>query len=170
MWYQASPLLLFNKMEQEVYSVKEASTPAERERIFKLRYEVLRQPWNQPENTSSDELDDTAINAFIEDAHQNVIACGRLQENPGRIGQVRYMAVSPAFQGKGLGKKILVFLEQKAAESGLKSVQLQARENAVPFYKQCGYTVNEPTFLLWGLIQHYLMEKPVGAVESNTQA
>jgi hypothetical protein len=36
---------------------------------------------------------------------------------------------------------------------------LQARENAVGFYKRCGYAVKEKSYLMWEVIQHYLMEK-----------
>jgi N-acetylglutamate synthase-like GNAT family acetyltransferase len=88
-----------------------------------------------------------------------VIACGRLQENEGKIGQVRFMAVDNHYQGKGLGKKILVFLEEKAKELSLVKIELQARENALEFYKANGYEIKEKSFLLWGQIQHYLMEK-----------
>jgi predicted GNAT family N-acyltransferase len=36
---------------------------------------------------------------------------------------------------------------------------LQAREGAVKFYQSLGYKVIEKTYLLFGQIQHYKMEK-----------
>lgn len=141
--------------------VKQACTEAELNAILTLRYEVLRKPWDQPASTATDELESSSINAYISDNNGKVIACGRLQENAGKVGQIRFMAVSPDHQGEGLGKKIVQFLEQRAKELNLASVELQARENAVKFYEACGYQIKEKSFLLWGQIQHYLMEKSI---------
>lgn len=139
--------------------VQQATTKEQVEAIIALRYTILRKPWNQPAETASDQLENSSLNAFIQDDKGMVIACGRLQENEGKIGQVRFMAVDNAHQGKGLGKKILNFLEAKGKELSLKKIELQARENALEFYKANDYQVKEKSFLLWGLIQHYLMEK-----------
>lgn len=141
------------------YNVKLAKSPAEFEAILKLRYEILRKPWNQSIESASDNLEEKSLNAYIADLNGNVIACGRLQENENKTGQIRFMAVSSHYQGQGLGKLIVDFLEQKGQEMQLDSVELQARENAVKFYENCGYRIKEKTFLLWGIIQHYLMIK-----------
>ncbi|MDI1355698.1 MAG: GNAT family N-acetyltransferase [bacterium] len=140
-------------------AVQQAHTKDQLEAIIALRYKILRQPWAQAFETSRDDLEESSVNAFIESEHAEVIACGRLQENENKIGQIRYMAVAAEFQGKGLGTLILNFLEDKANAIGLETIQLQARENAVPFYEAKGYRIKEKSFLLWGIIQHYLMEK-----------
>jgi predicted GNAT family N-acyltransferase len=36
---------------------------------------------------------------------------------------------------------------------------LEARENAVPFYKSLGYEILKKSYLLFGEIQHYTMHK-----------
>lgn len=144
-----------------MFTVKEAQNKNDIERILQLRYKVLRAPWNQPIDTATDAIEDKCINAYIEDKNGDVIACGRLQENENKIGQIRFMAVSDAYQGKGLGKLIVQHLEKRGNDLQLKSIELQARENAVNFYKSCGYSVKEKSFLLWGIIQHYLMEKDI---------
>jgi N-acetylglutamate synthase-like GNAT family acetyltransferase len=140
-------------------SVKESNSKEELASILELRYEVLRKPWGQPASTATDELEETSVNAFITDENNKVIACGRLQKNGKETGQIRFMAVSPAHQGEGLGKHIVRFLEIRGKEMDLKKIELQARDNAVRFYESCGYSVKEKSFLLWGQIQHYLMEK-----------
>lgn len=43
----------------------------------------------------------------------------------------------------------------------LLSIELQSRENAVEFYKSCGYDIKEKSFKLWDVIQHYLMIKTI---------
>ncbi len=142
-----------------MFLVKEANHSGDVERILKLRYKVLREPWNQPIETATDTIENTCVNAYIEDENRNVIACGRLQENEGKIGQIRFMAVSDEYQGKGLGRLIIQYLEKRGHDLKLTSIELQARENALNFYKNSGYTIKEKSFLLWGIIQHYLMEK-----------
>ncbi len=130
------------------------------ERIISLRYNVLRKPWNKTAETATDELEHKALNAYIE-IENNIVACARLQDNGNDVGQIRFMAVDESQQGKGLGKLIVFELEAEAKKMGLKKIELQARDNAVEFYKACGYTTKEKTFLLWDLIQHYLMEKEI---------
>lgn len=128
------------------------------ERIIDLRYLVLRQPWDKPRETATDDLEYTSVNAFIEE-NGIVIACGRLQDNGNGIGQIRYMAVHPDFREKGLGKLILSKLEEEGRRIGLDTIELQARENALEFYKSQNYKMKEISFKLWDLIQHYLMVK-----------
>ena len=139
--------------------VKFAKNKEDIERILQLRYKMLRLPWNQPIETATDNLELKSVNAYIENEKQEIIACGRLQENDNKIGQIRFMAVSDDYQGKGLGKLIVISLEKSAKELHLKSIELQARDNAVNFYKSCGYKIKEKSFLMWDQIQHYLMEK-----------
>ena len=50
-------------------------------------------------------------------------------------------------------------LLEQAKSLGAQEIILHARENAVNFYKHCGYTVVEKSYLMWGEIQHYLMKK-----------
>ncbi len=141
-----------------MYFVKTNPTPSIVEQIIDLRYEVLRKPWNQTRQSATDDLEEITVNAYIE-KNGEIIACGRLQNNGNDIGQIRYMAVNPAFQGKGLGKLILAKLEDKAKDLQLNTIELQARENALEFYKSQGYSVKETSFKLWDIIQHYLMIK-----------
>ncbi|MBI3519860.1 MAG: GNAT family N-acetyltransferase [Bacteroidetes bacterium] len=143
-----------------MFVAKISSTQQELEGIINLRYAVLRQPWNKPKDTATDELEETSVNALVE--HQGeVIACGRLQNNGGGMAQIRYMAVHPDYQGKGLGKLVLKKLEEEARHMNISVIELQARENALEFYKSQNYSVKETSFKLWDIIQHYLMVKAI---------
>lgn len=143
-----------------MYKAQIANTPKQIDGIINLRYDILRKPWNQPKETATDGMEDKAINAFIED-NEKVVACGRLQDNGEGIGQIRYMAVDDNYQGKGLGKLIVAELELEAKRIGLKTIELQARENALEFYKSQRYIIKETSFKLWDIIQHYLMTKEI---------
>lgn len=141
-----------------MFIVKIAQDKNTIDKIINLRYDVLRKPWDKPKDTATDELEQTAINAYIEE-NDKIIACGRLQNNGNGVGQIRYMAVADNYQGKGIGKLIIKKLEEEAIKLNLQTLELQARENAVEFYKSCGYHITEKTFKLWDIIQHYLMAK-----------
>jgi N-acetylglutamate synthase-like GNAT family acetyltransferase len=143
-----------------MYKVQIADNQNAINQIINLRYYILRKPWNQPKETATDGMEDKAINAFIK-VNEKVVACGRLQDNEGGIGQIRYMAVDDNYQGKGLGKLIVAKLEEEAKRIHLTTIELQARENALEFYKSQGYIVKETTFKLWDIIQHYLMTKDI---------
>ncbi len=138
--------------------VSQPSSPSDFEIYFSLRYEVLRKPWHQPLGSERDADEETSVHAFITE-NTKAIAVARLQFVDGNTSQVRYMAVDSLQQGRGLGKLVLQFLEEKSLAAGRKKVVLHARENAVKFYERCGYAVKEKSHLLWGEIQHYLMEK-----------
>lgn len=142
-----------------VNEVKTAGSKEEWEAIMELRYNVLRKPWGRPYETATDVLENNSINAYISNSNGKVLACGRLHENEKNMGQIRFMAVHPDYRGKGLGKLVTEYLENVARQKGFNKIQLQARENAVEFYKRCGYQVKEKSFLLWDTIQHYSMEK-----------
>lgn len=141
-----------------MYQAKITTDPGIIEAIISLRYEILRKPWDKPKETATDEQEYHSVNAYIEE-NGRIIACGRLQDNGQGIGQIRYMAVSDDFQGKGLGKLVLQKLEEEAMAMGLVWLELQARENALAFYKANGYELKETSFKLWDIIQHYLMAK-----------
>jgi predicted GNAT family N-acyltransferase len=137
----------------------EASTEKELKQYYDLRYEILRKPWNQPRQSTKDEWEDQSIHILMVDDNGDEIACGRLQINSKEEGQIRSMAVKSNMQGKGLGKKIIAWIEARAKELQLKRIILDARENAVKFYESCGYKVVGDSYLLFGIIKHYKMEK-----------
>ena len=78
-----------------------------------------------------------------------------------KIGQIRFMAVETDSQGKGIGEKLMLHLESIAFENDKKKIILHAREIAIGFYRKLGYELIEKSHLLFGEIQHYLMEKSI---------
>ena len=65
------------------------------------------------------------------------VATGFIDIPGGELGAI---FVLPEFMGQGIGKKLLVHLEQLARESGLAQVHLEATLNAAAFYRRCGFT------------------------------
>ena len=77
------------------------------------------------------------------------------------IIQLRQMAVAPAFQGLGIGSKIIAFAEKLSRDDGYTTLTLHARQSAQGFYEKLGYQVQGPEFLEVG-IPHYAMNKTLG--------
>tara|TARA_B110000116_G_C16626412_1_gene486205 strand:- start:179 stop:616 length:438 start_codon:yes stop_codon:yes gene_type:complete len=138
----------------------EPNTSDEFKIYYKLRYEVLREPWFQPKGSERDEEEETSLHRMIiDEPHGKAVAVGRLQFNTIEEAQIRYMAVSDDYQGKGYGRKMVKALDNIAREKGSRKIILQSRGNAVKFYEKNGYKIIEKSYLLFDQIQHWLMEK-----------
>ncbi|MCR5888309.1 GNAT family N-acetyltransferase [Hymenobacter sp. J193] len=128
---------------------------------YQLRYLVLRQPWQQPPGSERAPDDDApgTVHAVALADDGSVIGVGRLHAATATQAQVRFMAVHPAWQGKGVGGVVLTYLEKEARQRGLTECVLQARAAAVPFYERAGYVVVVPSHMLFGSVPHFLMRK-----------
>lgn len=139
--------------------IRSPETDQEWAAYYELRWRILRAPWQQPHGSERDELEQTAVHRCLLDAQNTIRAIGRLHWLAADSGQIRYMAVAGADQKQGLGSRILQSLEAAARQQGYTSIQLHARESAVPFYRHHGYTLRERSHLLYNEIQHYLMTR-----------
>lgn len=126
---------------------------------YNLRYEVLVKPWNQPASRARDEWENISVHFLMLNKSKYPIATGRLQLNSEVEGQIRSMAVRPEYQGKGLGRLMIKQIEKEAAERKLKFIVLEARENALNFYLNSGYSAVAESFLLFDVIKHTRMRK-----------
>ncbi|MCC3159919.1 GNAT family N-acetyltransferase [Hymenobacter sp. 15J16-1T3B] len=136
-------------------------TPADWAAYYQLRYQVLRQPWQQPPGSERAADDDapTTTHVLWRAPDGAVAGVARLHPSGPGQGQVRYMAVSPAWQGHHVGRQLLDYLEAAARQQGLTEIVLHARQSAVGFYERLGYAVVEPSHTLFGTVPHFLMRK-----------
>lgn len=137
----------------------EPATPQQFEQYYHLRYLTLRQPWGQPKGSERADDDATATHAMLVSDSGEAIGVCRLHLQTPQEAQLRFMGIHENYQGKGLGKLLLDYLEEKARAMGATTIVLQAREKAVSFYERNGYAIVEKTHLLFGSIQHYKMAK-----------
>jgi N-acetylglutamate synthase-like GNAT family acetyltransferase len=131
-------------------------------KYYRLRYETLRKPWGQPEGSERVEDDATAVHAMLIDDNEEAVGVCRMHLNTPEEAQIRFMGVRADMQGKGLGDLLMQYQEQRARELGASRMVLQARENAVNFYRRNEYEVEAESYLLFGTIQHYRMGKELG--------
>jgi ribosomal protein S18 acetylase RimI-like enzyme len=77
---------------------------------------------------------------------------------------VENVAVSPAFQGRGLGRKLMAHAEQIAASLGHGGIRLYTNKlfaQNIELYRKLGYRVDREEVLTIGVAVH--MSKPVPA-------
>jgi predicted GNAT family N-acyltransferase len=72
--------------------------------------------------------------------------------------RIRQMAVSPASQASGLGRRLMQEAEAELYRCGVKSLSLHARDTAIGFYEKLGYSRIGDIYLELG-IPHKLMGK-----------
>jgi predicted GNAT family N-acyltransferase len=140
--------------------IKSPITQDEWESYYRLRFTILRKPWNQPLGSEVLADESEAIHAMVIEDDQ-IIGVARMHKSGENQGQVRCVAVAAEAQGKGVGKAVMLHLEEKAKEMGMQEIVLEARENAVPFYKSIGYVIEKESYLLFEEIQHFRMKKEI---------
>ncbi|MCL2918366.1 GNAT family N-acetyltransferase [Shewanella litorisediminis] len=60
-------------------------------------------------------------------------------------GQLEAVFVDPDMMGRGIGKRLMTFIEQMALSRGIARLRLASTLNAVPFYRACGYGEETPS-------------------------
>lgn len=138
--------------------IREPKTPEEFKKYYRLRWKLLREPWDQPRGSERDDLEDKSIHMMALDGSE-VIGVGRGHMNNEGEGQIRYMAVTESHRSKGAGKNILAELESRLNDVGAKRIVLNARATAVPFYHKQGYGIDCESHTLFGNIKHFKMSK-----------
>jgi predicted GNAT family N-acyltransferase len=138
--------------------IRTPQTQREWEDYFDLRYRILREPLNQPRGSERNDGDATGIHFALYD--KGVLkAIARLDQQDAEVFQVRFVAVEKAEQGAGYGRKIMEATEEKTKELSGQKIILHARDYAVDFYLKLNYTLIEPSYKLFDVLQHFLMEK-----------
>ena len=130
------------------YTVRILQHPDELAAYYQLRYERLRQPWNQPATRPDAEGESASIHMGAFDTDK-LIGTVRLLHIDDQTMQLRSMAVAESHQRRGVGSAILRFAEQLTFEAGKRILMMHARENAVAFYQQSGYQIIEKSYMLF---------------------
>lgn len=149
-----------------MYHLRAPKDDAEFDAYYQFRWEMLRKPFNQPFGSEKDGYDLTAHHQMVVDDKNRILAIGRLYINADNEGAIRFLAVNPVMQGKGLGKLILMALESIARQESVKRIVSSVREEAVPFFNKIGF---ESRGLIAGElktpVRHYLMIKPIETLD-----
>lgn len=142
--------------------IREPKNDREWNDYYDLRYRILRAPLDQPRGSEKNDGDSTGVHFAL---YENTVlkAIARLDQADDSIAQVRFVAVEENVRGKGYGKAIMIATEEAAKDRGDTEMILQARDYAVDFYLKLNYQLIEKSHLLFGVLQHYKMNKPLSA-------
>ena len=112
-----------------------------------LRHAVLREPLGLSFTAEELATEQDQLHFGLFEPEDNLIACVvavRLLPTDARI---RQMAVSPAHQRRGLGRRLMNELEAHLRSRGLTHLVLHARASAVEFYEKLEYAVVGDEFI-----------------------
>lgn len=73
---------------------------------------------------------------FVFEKNKKIIASGRLDKN-----LIATLYVNPKYQLKGIGTKIIRYLELLAKKRGKRKTKVNAIKTAIGFYKKMGYKI-----------------------------
>jgi ribosomal protein S18 acetylase RimI-like enzyme len=105
----------------------------------------LLRPWNDPGRDIERKLAHDPDGLLVLDA-DGCLAGSVMAGYDGHRGWVNYLAVDPAWQGRGLGRMLMDQAEQWLLARGCPKVNLQVRtsnEHAVAFYRHLGYGTDD---------------------------
>lgn len=147
-------------MKKQTWLIKEISALE----TYPVRHPVLRK--GRPLEDCSfegDDLQSTIHLGLFE--NENLVGVASLLKNNhpdfDSISQyqLRGMAILESFQGQGYGKKLLIYGENLLKKLGVELIWFNAREKAIPFYLDSGYSILGNSFEIKGIGTHFMMFK-----------
>jgi ribosomal protein S18 acetylase RimI-like enzyme len=115
----------------------------------------LIRPWNDPRKDIARKLSVQPELFLVGTEHERLVATV-MAGYEGHRGWVNYLAVAPAFRGKGYGRALMHRVEELLLSLGCPKVSLLVRfsnPEALEFYRHIGYVQDEAVALGKRLIQ-----------------
>jgi len=96
-----------------------------------------------------------ADKVFVAEVNHQVVAFAHLHQAelfhaPGRLGRIMALAVAEGNRRKGIGKRLLLAVEQRAREGGCVEMEVSSgvhRQGAHAFYRKLGYIEKSKRFV-----------------------
>lgn len=125
-----------------------------------IRQVVFVEEQQVPSEEEWDDQDEHCWHWVIrETATKAFVATARLADKGNGVAKVERVAVLKTHRGYGLGRLILIHLEQKARELGFTHLKMHGQTHAQVFYEKLGYFVTKPEIFMEANIPHVLLEK-----------
>ena len=122
------------------FKMEEVQNSSDFESAREIRKTVFVLEQGIPAELEYDEDDARALHILCRQADTSrAVATGRLIINENQCGTLSRIAVLKAYRGKGIGKEVVVTLEQKARERGVLYLSLQPHYYLEGFYGNLGY-------------------------------
>jgi predicted GNAT family N-acyltransferase len=144
----------------QVYQIHTVQSEKEKADALAVRRLVFVEEQQVPEELEIDEHDeqDSATVHFVAYAGDKPVGASRLRPYAPGVGKVERVAVLGSERGTGLGRQIMLAMEETARQQGFTKLKLNAQTHAQRFYEKLGYTPVGDVFDEAG-IEHIAMEK-----------
>jgi ribosomal protein S18 acetylase RimI-like enzyme len=109
----------------------------------------LTRPWNDPHKDIARKLA-VQPELFLVCVEQNHIVGTVMAGYDGHRGWVNYLAVAPAFRGRGVARALMKHVERELLARGCPKLSLLVRDTnreAIGFYRHLGYVEDESVSL-----------------------
>lgn len=136
---------------------KLVASNSELEGAFEVRKRVFVEEQGISEGLVFDDYDREALHMVVEDS-EKVIGTARVLFLAANQAKVERMALLEPFRRKGIGRKIISFLDEELKNRQIQRVVLHAQSGVVAFYKSCGFDESGLPFWEAG-IKHVKMQK-----------
>ena len=137
------------------YTVRRIRLAWEMEGAYSLRNLVFVQEQGVSKEIERDDLDNSAIHVVALNGTA-VVGTGRLVLTASRFGVIGRMAVKKSSRRKGIGARMLSFLENEAMAHNLQRISLHAQEHAKDFYLLQGYREDGDIFTEAGILHRQM--------------
>jgi len=142
----------------EKINLRSPSTNSEWKEYFLFRWKILREPIGLDKKSTKDNLEEKSYHLMATDINEAILGVGRIHFLNKEQSQIRYMAVQVKYQKRGIGKAIVIGLENFSKKNNRYKIILNSRDNAVNFYLRLGYKILGPYDAGIG-IDHFKMSK-----------
>ena len=124
---------------------------------FDARRQVFVEEQGVSEDLVFDGRDQEALHIVVKDG-ERVIGTARVLFLVDNQAKLERMAVTRAFRRKGVGRRIVSFLNRELKNKQVEEVVLHAQHRVVEFYKSCGFEESGLPFWEAG-IKHIKMQR-----------
>ena len=131
----------------------------ELQEAFEVRRQVFVQEQGISEDLVLDGQDKEALHIAVKDGVR-VIGSARVQFLADNRAKLERMAVLRSFRRRGIGRRIISFLNEELRNRQLRQVILHAQYSAIVFYKSCGFEESGLPFWEAGM-KHIKMQRSI---------
>ncbi|MFC8688754.1 GNAT family N-acetyltransferase [Brevibacillus porteri] len=149
-------------MNLQTYQIQRVTTEQELADALSVRRVVFIEEQEVPEDLEIDEHDtlDSGTIHFVVYREGNPVGASRLRTYAPGVGKIERVAVAKTERGTGLGRQIMLAMEELAKQHRYDSLKLNAQTQAQRFYEKLGYEAFGDLFDDAG-IEHIAMVKSI---------
>ncbi len=138
-------------------SYKLVASDRDLKEAFEVRKKVFTEEQGIPEDLEFDNHDREALHMVVKDG-ERVIGTARVLFLTTNQAKIERMAILRPFRHRGIGRRIISFLNEELKNRHVEEVVLHAQYSVVAFYKSCGFEESGLPFWEVG-IKHIKMQR-----------